>query len=247
MKRYYIFEILFILLGLALLATVIKYPKEIILKLPWEILKLLLRVILRPFGILLLIIVTPLLFLAKRNKWAIAGPLEKLSNRIYWDSGSSNDDEPYHSSKNLKVNFIEGEKYIQIIQSNQVIEKLIEESLELLQGQHSKNEFSLSGKGTSSLITMPHTISFFDFHLLVQHFHSELGSRNSFGIYRSEKITYYVFQDLETTNNLIGITSTKKLFSIYMLDDLEENQYLKLNQKLKVDTAWLGITDLSPG
>ncbi len=82
MKRYYIFEILFILLGLALLATVIKYPKEIILKLPWEILKLLLRPILRPFGILLLIIVTPLLFLAKRNKWAIAGPLEKLSDRI---------------------------------------------------------------------------------------------------------------------------------------------------------------------
>jgi len=243
LKRFYLIEILFILLGIALVAAVLRYPKQILVKLPWEIFKLFVKVLLRPFSALFLILALPLKFLAERNKWAIAGPLEKLINWA-WDTDSNEDDKPYSSSKNLKVNFVEGEKYIQVISSNQTSEGLIDESLELLQGHHAKNEFSFSRKGTGSLISIPRTITFYDFHLLVQHFSNEVGPRNSFGIYKSEKITYYIFQDLKTANNLVGITSSKKLFSIYMLDDLEEKQFLKLNQKLKIDTGWIGIFGL---
>ena len=46
MHRYYIFEGLFVLLGLALVASVLKYPKDILITLPLGILK---RVLLGPF------------------------------------------------------------------------------------------------------------------------------------------------------------------------------------------------------
>jgi hypothetical protein len=43
MHRYYVLEGLFVLLGLALLATIIKYPKDVFVKLPLEIIKTIFR------------------------------------------------------------------------------------------------------------------------------------------------------------------------------------------------------------
>jgi hypothetical protein len=43
MQRYYILEGLFLLLGLALLVTIVKYPKDVLVKLPLEIIKALFR------------------------------------------------------------------------------------------------------------------------------------------------------------------------------------------------------------
>jgi hypothetical protein len=119
------------------------------------------------------------------------------------------------------------------------LKELIKDFLEVLTGKHSIEEFTLADNGNQKIIRFPTDINFYDYHLLVQHLNTELGDKKSFGVYKSDKLNYYVFQDTETLNNLVGFTSDRKFFSIYMLDDLETKQHLRINQKLKVETDWV--------
>ncbi|MCW5911130.1 MAG: hypothetical protein KIT62_08655 [Cyclobacteriaceae bacterium] len=240
MQRYYIIEALFVLLGAALLVAIIKYPKDIFFKLPLEIVKLVLSRIWDFVSFPFIILSIPLYYFAQKYNWGIAPALGRF---IDWSSRDG-DDEPYASAKNLNVSFEEGDKHVYIINSGQRAKELIQELLEALTQKHIINEFLFTERGNGMSILFPKHIHFYDFHLLVQHLSNELGTRNSFGIYKSEKLGYYVFQDNKTANNLIGYTNQKKLFSIYMLDDFEE-QYLKLNQRLKVETGWIERLDLA--
>lgn len=119
------------------------------------------------------------------------------------------------------------------------MKELIIDFLEVLTGKYSIEEFLVADNGSQKILQFPAHINFYDYHLLIQHLHNELGDRKSFGVYKSDKLNYYVFQDCDTLNNLIGFTSDKKLFSIYMLANLKRKQNLRLNQKLKVDTDWI--------
>ena len=236
MQRNYLIEGLFILLGLALVAAVIKYPKDALIKLP---LGQFYYVIDRPIKFILSIPLTiigiPLIYFGEKFNWRITPTIERIL-----DFGTTEeDDRPHPSTKKLKVNFIEGDKYVFVISTNKNLKEIIADFLEALTGQYSIGDFRISENGDQKIIGFPKDINFYDFHLLVQHFNGELSDEKSFGVYKSDKIQYYVYQDTETTNNLVGFTADKQYFSIYMLDDLDKKQYLKLNQKLKLDTDWV--------
>lgn len=156
------------------------------------------------------------------------------------DFGTNEDnDRPYPSTKNIKIDFSAGDKYVFVISTTKNLKAIIADFLEVLTGQHSIDDFTIGEKGDQKIVGFPKSINFYDFHLLVQHFNGELGDEKSFGVYKSDKIQYYVYQDTETTNNLVGFTSDMQYFSIYMLDDLDKKKYLKLDQKLKLDTSWV--------
>lgn len=235
MQRYYIIEGLFILIGLGLLITAIRYPKDVFIKLPLEIIKFPFRHLWSLISLPLTVLAIPLIYLGEKFKWRITPTIQKLL-----DSGESDDDDkPHPSTKNLKVDFKKGEKYVFVLTSTKDVKRLINDFLEVLTGKYSIEEFKIADNGDQKIIHFPTDINFYDYHLLVQHLSNELGDRKSFGVYKSDKLHYYVFQDSETLNNLVGFTSDKKLFSIYMLDDLETKQHLRINQKLKVDTDWV--------
>ena len=235
MQRYYILEGLFVLLGLGLLVAAIKYPKDTFIRLPLEIIKL-------PFirlwwlvSLPLTILAIPLIYLGDKYKWRITPTIEKLL-----DLGTNDDDDkPHPSTKKLKVDFKNGDKYIYVLTSTKDLKELIADFLEVLTRKYSIEEFKVAENGDQRIIQFPTDINFYDYHLLVQHINNELGDRKSFGVYKADKLHYYVFQDSETLNNLVGFTSDKKLFSIYMLDDLETKQHLRLNQKLRVEADWV--------
>jgi len=235
MQRYYILEGLFILLGLALLVAAFKYPKDTFIKLPLEIIKLPFRRLVRLVSLPLTVLAIPLIYLDDKYKWRITPTIEKLL-----DFGTGNDDDkPHPSTKKMKVDFKNGDKYVYVLTSTKDLKKLIADFLEVLTGKYSIDEFKIVDNRDQKIIQFPISTNFYDYHLLVQHLNNELGDRKSFGVYKSSDLHYYVFQDSETLNNLVGFTSDRKLFSIYMLDDLETKQHLRLNQKLKIETDWV--------
>ncbi|WP_276371082.1 hypothetical protein [Chryseolinea sp. H1M3-3] len=235
MAQNYFIEGLFILLGLAFIVTIVKYPKETLLKLPTGIFH---HIIVRPIKSILLIpmwiIGIPLTYLGEKYKWKITPTITKLL-----DYGTDDDDKPHPSTQNLKIDFKNGDKYIFVISSTKDLKELIGDFIGVFTEKYAVDDFKINSKDTRTVIAFPDRISFHDFHLMVQHVNDELGEKKSFGIYKSEKLQYFVFRDSETLNNLVGFTSDKKLFSIHMLDDLETKQYLRLNKKLKVDTEWV--------
>lgn len=235
MQRYYIIEGLFILLGIGLLVTVIKYPKDIFVKLPLGIVNLFLRRLWWFVSLPLTILSIPLIALGKKFKWEITPAIQKF---IDSEIGGE-EDSPYPSTKNLKVDFKNGEKYAYVLNSSKDLKKIILDLVEVLTQKYSIEEFKVAVNGSQTIIKFPTYINFYDYHLLIQHLYNELGDRNSFGVYKSDKLLYYVFQDSETLNNLVGFTSARKLFSIFMLADLERKQHLRLNQKLKIETDWI--------
>ncbi len=236
MERNYFIEGLFVLLGLALIAAVVKYPKDAFVKLPLGIFHYVLaRPILRILSIPLLIVGIPIVYFGEKYNWRITPTVSKLMNFGTKDK----DDKPHKATKNLKVDFKNGDKYLFVISSTKDLKELITDFLEVLTGEHSIADFKFADKGNQKVISFPKNIGFYDYHLLVQYFNGELGDENSFGVFKSSGLQYYVFQDKDTLNNLVGFTTDMKYFSIYMLDDLDKKQYLKLNQKLNLDTDWI--------
>jgi len=214
MERNYFFDWLLLLLGLAAVITIFKYPREILFKLPLGIFH---REAVKPIKTILLF---PLI---------VAGVV----------SPGTDDDKTYPSRRNLRVDFNNGRKFIFVISSEKDLRQLIEEFIGVFEGKYSVDDFEISSKNSQTVIVFPNKASFYDFHLTVHHVGHELGDRNSFGIFKSDRLQYFVFKDPLTLNNLVGVTSGKKLFSIYLLDDLETKQHLRLNQKLKIDAAWI--------
>jgi len=235
MQRYYIIEGLFILVGIAFLVTAIKYPKDVFVKLPLEIIKLPFRRLWELITFPVTILAIPIIYFGEKYKWRITPSIKKFA-----DLGANyDDDKPYPSTRNLKVDFKNGDKYVYTLTTTKDIKLVVDEFLEVLTKKYSINDFKIIENGEQRIVQFPADINFYDFHLLVQHLNNELGDKRSFGIYKSSKLDYYVFQDSESLNNLVGFTSDKKLFSIYMLDDLEKKQHLRLNQRLKIKTDWI--------
>jgi uncharacterized Tic20 family protein len=78
MQRYYILEGLFILLGLGLLVTAIKYPKDVFVKLPLEIIKFSFIKLWSYISLTLTILAIPIVHFGDKYKWKITPTIKKL-------------------------------------------------------------------------------------------------------------------------------------------------------------------------
>lgn len=234
MKEYPVFEALFIILALSLIVAVIKYPKDAFIKLPLAILKKIFWPLLAILYLASQIIGLPLLYFANKFNWKIAPWLEKLM-----EVGASKDDRPLPSTRTLDVNFKNGKKYIIVISPRLDLKAIIADFVETLTDSHSTDSFRIAKDNDYTIISCPDNTNFYDFHILTQHLNNELGDQKSFGLYKSSEIQYFVFQDRNTANNLVGFTSDNIYFSIHMLDDLNNKEQLRVNQKLKLNKSWI--------
>lgn len=139
--------------------------------------------------------------------------------------------EKYPSTKNLQLDFSIGDKYIISMTSKKKSELLIEEFLEFCDGNLRFENFKI--KNTNPVTAhCPNNISFYDFNILTQHFCNDI--KKSWGIFKSGRLNYYSYLDDKTVHNIVGQTKEGQKFSIYTLDDLYKDQYLKINQELSV-------------
>ena len=135
-------------------------------------------------------------------------------------------EEPYDSTFNLNFNYQIGKKYIFFTGDPNLIVPIIKSFLD-----YKEEDFAFSDE---RLIKCPEKITFYDFSILVQHFWSESKIR-SYGIFLSDEIRFYLYQDERSVHNLIGKTHDGQTFSIYTLDDLDNNIYLRLNNTIRVE------------
>ncbi len=147
----HVFEILFVLLGLALLTAAIKFPKDIlkIAGIPFVIFWRSIRSFISLIG-LPLILVSGLLNLKITNSLI----------RIF--DVKDDDDKPYPFSKKLFFTFQDGEKYIYVLSS---IKKEIPELIKDLLGDqnHRLKDFKIAENGDQKIISCPQEITFMTF------------------------------------------------------------------------------------
>jgi hypothetical protein len=231
MHRTFIIETLLVLLGIALLIAVIKYPKDAFIKIPLGVLD---QLFVRPLaGVLSFFVLIIESLGPKRAK----GVKSKMSKYLEW---GHDDDRSYPATEKLKVDFPPGDKHAFIVNAKGNVAYIIEDFLGGLTGKHSIDEFAIRRNGNQCMITVPKSVNFYDFLLLVMHLTGTIDEKNCIGIFKSAKLDFYVYLDPAPLNNLLGVTNQGKKFSVHMLDDdMENEQCLKLNQELDVDLAWI--------
>ena len=166
--------------------------------------------------------------------WFIGYGLEKAFGwKIIEKYNDSDGLEKYPSTGNLKLDFSNGDKIIVSQTPKRKAESLIRDFLEFCDGDLKFESFKI-GSDQNLKIHCPNQISFYDFSMLTQHFCNEV--KKSWGIFKSSWLTYYSYSNEKTFHNIIGQTTDGQKFSIYTLDDLYKDQYLRLNQDLEVTT-----------
>lgn len=154
---------------------------------------------------------------------------------IIENEDSNLSEKPYASTLNLSFNYHAGNKYIFFTGDPKLISPIIKSFPD-----YKPEDFTFFDE---SLIKCPDNITFYDFSILVQHFWSESKLR-SYGIFLSEEIRFFIYQDERTLHNLIGKTHDGSKFSVYTLDDLDNNIYLRVNKNIRVDEFDIGKSEV---
>lgn len=234
MQRYYLIEALFVLLGVILVVTAIRYPKQIFVTLPLEIIKFPFRYVAGFLQLLLIPVQLLVTWFANSMGWNVKWP------RLRWLEVSGDaDDRPYPATRKLKVDFATGDKFVYVLGSGKDLRGAVGDFLEVLEARYALTQFEFALNNQQQIARFPAGITFYDYHLFVQHLCGEFGFKNCVGVFRSDAIQYSVFQDPETLNNLVGLTGNGEPFSIDMLADLERAQHLRLNPNLRFDGGWV--------
>lgn len=211
-----IFSSLFILGGLALVIAIIRYPKDFVRLIwgfiaypflhAWDIMKL----IFSPLWILLLFIddISGLKFLSKIDS--------KISKK------------DYKTISRQTINFSKFEKFILV--NSEDIDSIKEQLIESEDTCSEVNieEYEIDSRTSFSIINLPHS-TFYGFNFLVMWLTEHFKNQEVYGYARNGKTTFFNYVDPNTDNSLIGITNKKNKFWISMDDDINEKQYLRIN------------------
>lgn len=82
MNRFYVIDGILVLLALAVVLAILRYPKDFFLNLPLRILQALFETIGQFLILPLLVVILPVLWLASRYNWKIYPALHKFTNLL---------------------------------------------------------------------------------------------------------------------------------------------------------------------
>lgn len=219
----FIIEGIFIILGIALVVTIIKYPRDTgnvivgFLLLPfrrlWDILSLLLL----PFGLLIIFI---------EEKLGI-NYLTKLINR---ESKSAK-----KKTKSRKpINFRKFKKYIIVNSTSEQIESELKEANESCP-EVNLDQNTIHRTASYSVLELPR-IGFYGYNFLIQWLDEQMKGQEIVGYASNGRTKFLTISDKDGENELIGRTNTGQNFWISMYDDLDNKQFLRLNREVKINS-----------
>ena len=233
MYRLYLVEFLFIALGLIAVFAAIRWPRQVLVKLPLAILSI-------PFR--------PFIFFASLCV-GVSSELFRLIERKFnfnlsdgfWKflySKEQADSRTYRASTRLPMNFVDGEKlaYLGTHDPQRVIAKM---NSELFESKFQDRELKITNDGAHWLVRFPSWISPFDYLLAVQFFGNHIGEKGCFGVFQSKQLEFIVFFEKWRGDNLVGFTNSRNRFSVNVFDDFSAGFHLKMNQDLRFETAWI--------
>ncbi|MFN3403046.1 MAG: hypothetical protein ACK40G_03055 [Cytophagaceae bacterium] len=147
-------------------------------------------------------------------------------------------EEPYPSKGTIRFDFDKGKKLIYSAQWPENIKDLIIDYTSISSEYLDPNEFKFTDN--KKIISCPENICFYDFNILIQHINDSCREK-VFGIYLSDHLSFYFYQDPNTLHNLIGKTFNNEVFSIYTLDDFNEGAYLSLGNLHNIEAIDVDI------
>ncbi|WP_416866427.1 MAG: hypothetical protein ACMVP2_01490 [Imperialibacter sp.] len=218
-----IFSTLFLLGVIAFVAALIKYPKDFV-KLVWGF-------IIFPFERawdLLILILTPF--------WLLLLILDDiLGLKVLPKVGSKISTKDYKTISRQPINFVGFEKFILVnsLDINSIREQLVE-ARETYPEVNIEN-YTIDSRTSFSIIHLPSS-SFYGFNFLVMWLAEHFKGQEVYGYARNGTARFFNYVDSNTENSLIGMTNRRKKFWVSMYDNLDEKQYLRINNSIPMDS-----------
>lgn len=223
-----IIEILFVLLILAGIYTIFKYPKDILVTLPLELLKSIGHRIYQFIAIITFPIWIPMYFLDKHYKWGIFSFFSKIDAFGTFQDDDEIPDIEYDVERELHIDFQRFDKYIITSANDLELEKVA------VEGLHSVHADFDSVKLTNHKnlnINKVKGIDLYSFHYLVQWIQNKFNTSKTFWFAQSTDFSFFCTCDKKTLNNLIGETSDREIYSYSMTNP--EERHLGINNSIE--------------
>lgn len=217
-------EIVYIFLVLALIITIIKHPKDVgkgvigILLLPFQYVWDMFMFITLPIQIIIL-------FVEDKMK------VNYLSK--YLDKAKPI--ATYKTKSRKPISFSKFKKYIVINSISSEISLQIEEAKSTLP-EIDLNKLRLTTSNTHSVIELP-CIGFYGFNFLIQWLSEHFKNNDVYGFASNGRSKFLTLNDSNGENSTVGLTNTGKKFWVSLYDDLDNKQFLQLNDEINVDTT----------
>lgn len=219
----YIVEGLIIIGVIALMATIIKYPKDVatgilgFLLLPFRRIWDYIRFFLLPFELLIL-------FLEKKFE------VNYLSKFIDRNSLTTN----RKTKESKHVNFQKFRKYIIVNSISEQIENELKEADDCCP---EVNIEQLEIKRTEKylVIETPNN-GFFGYNFLIQWLAEQLKENEIIGFASNGRTRFFTVSNTEGDNDMIGRTNTGKKFWVSLYDNLDDKQFLRINNNLELNS-----------
>jgi hypothetical protein len=168
-------------------------------------------------------------------------PLGFLKRLIGWDlfedlfSKNNNDpDFKYESETKKNIDFENFSKYILLdSQKNDLIQKILIEGLEIIDVPIDQFDHEIKRIDNFLILAIKSKIGFFNFHVLIQNFYTN--KIENTGFVEDKELSFVVYQDPNSLNNMIGETNKGERFSVSLYDGFEKGAYLSMNSKIRID------------
>lgn len=202
-----------ILLVLAAIITIIKHPKEILIKTPLTILKSILLSILWYIQLLTSPIWFPVWALDKFFNWGIfEHSFFKIFSGDYF-AEPDEDEQPdieYLATERRKIAFNSFSKFLITSEKNaDILLKVLVNGLESIGGEN-KNFRTSSFK--NFCMAQNDSLDLYQFHYLIHWMDNELKGKN-YGFAQRNDFSFFGMVDTSTLNNVIGKTSQEEIFA----------------------------------
>jgi hypothetical protein len=219
----YVFEGLIIIGIVALIVTIIKYPKDIgrgifsMLLHPFERLWGYIQLILLPFVLLIL-------FLEKKFE------VNYLTKFIDHESSSTKK----KTKERKQINFKNFKKYIIVNSTSKQIESELKEADECCP-EVNLDQLSISRTESYSVVEIPKT-GFYGYNFLIQWLTNNLNKNQIVGLASNGRTRFLTTSNTDGDNDMIGRTNTGKNFWVSLYDDLDNKQFLRINPELELNS-----------
>ena len=219
----YVFEGLIIIGFVALIVTIIKYPKDVgrgifgFLSYPFEQLWALIQLFLLPFILLIL-------FLEKKFE------VNYLTKFIDRESSSTKK----KTKERKQINFQNFRKYIIVNSTSEQIETELKEADECCP-EVNLDQHSISRTDSYSVIEIP-TTGFYGYNFLIQWLTNNFNKNQIVGLASNGRTRFLTISNTEGDNDMIGSTNTGKKFWVSLYDDLDNKQFLRINPELELNS-----------
>jgi len=226
-----------ILLVIALIITVIKYPKQILIEAPAGFMKISVERFLSYITFITAPIWLPVWFLDNQFKWGIFNL--KFFKFFYKFSANEpdSDEQPdieYPVKEKLEIDFKHYSKFfISSLQDSKKVVRSLQANLsnvgKMLNEHH---VFKIEGL----TIIQTSKMDLYDFNLLIQCLDNDFKRSKNFGYAKNTETSFFGITDTKTLNNIIGQTSTGDNFAFSLVNG--QGEYLAVNNQIEVNSKY---------